>query len=92
MVRKLKDYPEISLKTEDLSGRIDFSRLFGRCGPVHIEIGCGKAAFLINQANARPQVNFLGIERASKFYRFAVDRVGRWKLKNVKIIRFVDIP
>lgn len=87
MVRKLKDYTEVSLKTEDLAGRIDFSRLFGRFGPVHIEIGCGKAAFLINQAKAQPQVNFIGIEWASKFYRFAVDRIGRWKLKNVKIIR-----
>jgi len=87
MGRILKDYPEISLKIDDLAEGIDFANIFGRCGPVHIEIGCGKAAFLVSQAKAQPQVNFIGIEWSSKFYRFAVDRIGRWGLENVRIIR-----
>lgn len=87
MARVLKDYPEVSLRPEDLDGRIDFVRIFGRPGPVHIEIGTGRATFLLNQAKARPQVNFLGIEWANKYYRHAVDRIGRWSLKNVRIIR-----
>ncbi len=87
MARKLKDYPSVSLRPEDLDGKIDFVRLFGRPGHVHIEIGTGKAAFLLNQARTRPDVNFLGIERAGKYYRYAVDRIGRWGLTNVRIIR-----
>jgi len=87
MGRVLKDYPSVSLKLEDLDGKVDFVRIFGRSGPVHIEIGSGKAAFLLNQAMAQPQVNFLGIEWAGKYYRFAVDRIGRWGLTNVRIIR-----
>ena len=87
MARTLKDYPSVSLKAEDLDGKIDFFQIFGRAGPVHIEIGCGKAAFLLNQARTQPEVNFLGIERASRYYRFAVDRIGRWGLTNVRIIR-----
>ena len=87
MARILKDYPSVSLKPEDLDGKIDFAWIFGRSGPVHIEIGSGKATFLLNQAMARPQVNFLGIERAGKYYRYAVDRIGRWGLTNVRIIR-----
>ncbi len=87
MARTLKDYPSVSLKPEDLDGKIDFVRIFGRSGPVHIEIGSGKATFLLNQAMAQPQVNFLGIEWAGKYYRYAVDRIGRWGLTNVRIIR-----
>ena len=87
MARTLKDYPLVALKAEDLDGKIDFVRIFGRPGPVHIEIGTGKAAFLLNEAMAQPDANFFGIERASRYYRYAVDRIGRWGLTNVRIIR-----
>jgi tRNA (guanine-N7-)-methyltransferase len=87
MARILRDYHSIALKPEDLDGKIDFDRIFGRSGPVQIEVGTGKAAFLLNEAKAEPQVNFLGIERANKYYRYAVDRIGRWGLTNVRIIR-----
>jgi tRNA (guanine-N7-)-methyltransferase len=87
MARILQDYPGISLKAEDLDGKIDFVRIFGRPGPVHIEIGSGKGTFLLGQATAQPGDNFLGIEWARKYYRYAVDRIGRWGLTNVRIIR-----
>ena len=87
MARTLKDYPEISLKPENLDGKIDFVRLFGRPGPVHVEIGSGKGTFLVNEARNLPDDNFLGIEWAGRYYRYAVDRIGRWGLTNVKIIR-----
>ena len=94
MARKLRDYPSVALskeslglKPEDVDGKIDFVQIFGRSGPVHIEVGTGKAAFLLNQAKAQPQVNFLGIERANKYYRYSVDRIGRWAVTNVRITR-----
>ncbi|MBN2315833.1 MAG: tRNA (guanosine(46)-N7)-methyltransferase TrmB [Sedimentisphaerales bacterium] len=87
MARILKDYPEISLKPEDFVGNVDFCRIFGRHGPVHIEIGSGKGTFLLHQAKAQPSDNFLGIEWANRYYRYAVDRIGRWGLTNVRILR-----
>lgn len=87
MRRILKDYPAISLKPEALEDKINFFQIFGRAGKVHIEIGSGKATFLLNQAGTQPEVNFLGIEWANRYYRYAVDRIGRWGLKNVRIIR-----
>jgi tRNA (guanine-N7-)-methyltransferase len=87
MARILQDYSGISLKAEGLDGKIDFFRIFGRPGPVHIEIGSGKGTFLLRQARAQPGDNFLGIEWARKYYRYAVDRIGRWGLTNVRIIR-----
>ncbi len=87
MARILKEYPSVLLKPENLDGKIDFVRVFGRACPVHIEVGAGKGTFLLNQARAQPGNNFLGIEWARKYYRYAVDRIGRWGLTNVRIIR-----
>ena len=85
--RVLEDYIEVSLKPGNLDGYIDFGDIFGRKGPVHIEIGSGKGTFLLAQARAETETNFLGIEWANKYCRFAVDRIGRWGLGNVRIIR-----
>jgi tRNA (guanine-N7-)-methyltransferase len=87
MTRKLKEYPSVALKPEDLCGEIDFNQVFGRSCPLHIEVGTGKATFLLSQAITHPDINFLGIERANKYYRYAVDRIGRWSVTNVRIIR-----
>ena len=87
MSKVLKDYPSVSLKPENLAGRLDFGDIFGRNCPVHVEVGSGKGTFLLNQARAESGVNFLGIEWARRYYLYAVDRIGRWGLDNVRIIR-----
>jgi len=85
--RLLKDYEEVSVKQENLRDRVDFAHIFGRNCPVHIEIGSGKGTFLVSQSRIRSDINFLGIEWANKYYRTAVDRIGRWGIPNVRIIR-----
>ncbi len=87
MRKELKDYENVGLILENLQGKIDFAQVFGRFGPVHIEIGSGKGTFLVNQAAAQPQVDFLGIEWARKYYRSTVDRIGRRGLTNVRVLR-----
>ncbi|AQT68050.1 tRNA (guanine-N(7)-)-methyltransferase [Anaerohalosphaera lusitana] len=86
-MRKINDYPDVSLTSEELDGRLNFKDIFGRNGAVHLEIGSGKGTFLVHQAKAQPGVNFLGIEWANKYYCHAVDRIGRWGLDNVRITR-----
>ena len=66
---------------------MSFCDIFGRSATVHIEIGSGKATFLVNEAKTTLYDDFLGIEWCNKIYRYAVDRVGRWELGNVRIIR-----
>ncbi|MGA2915359.1 MAG: tRNA (guanosine(46)-N7)-methyltransferase TrmB [Sedimentisphaerales bacterium] len=85
--KQLKDYPDIVLRPEKTIGKVNFLDIFGRNSPVHIEIGSGRGTFLVNQALAFPDVNFLGIEWTNKYYRYAVDRLGRKKIGNVRIIR-----
>ena len=85
--RRLKEYPNVALKPEDIAGKINFSDIFGRKKAVHIEVGSGRGTFLVNQSVALPGINFLGIEWANKYYRYAVDRMGRKKIGNVRLIR-----
>ena len=87
MARTLRDYRLVSLQVDTRDGELDFVEVFGRAAPVHVEIGCGKGTFLVNEARGQPEVNFLAIEWARKYYRWAVDRIGRWDLTNVRIVR-----
>ncbi len=55
--------------------------------PIDLEIGSGKGTFLVQQAARQPGVNFLGIEWANQFWRFAADRARRHHLHNVRLLR-----
>jgi tRNA (guanine-N7-)-methyltransferase len=85
--RQLKEYDSVVLRPEDIGGKVGFFDVFGRKNAVHIEIGSGRGTFLVNQAAVFPQINFLGVEWANRYYKYAVDRIGRKALENVRIIR-----
>lgn len=87
MNKVLKHYPELVIEQESLKGVLEFGDVFGRGGEVHVEIGSGKGTFILAAAMARPEVNFLGVEWANRYYRYAVDRVGRWGARNVRLLR-----
>lgn len=70
------------------TGRIDPREWFENpTQRFEIEIGSGKGTFLLQQSQIQPDVNFLGIEWAGDFYRYAADRMRRWGLRNVRILR-----
>ena len=50
------------------------------------EIGSGKGTFLLQEAQQRDSTNFLGLEWAAEFYRYASDRIRRNHIKNVRIM------
>ena len=66
---------------------VDPMAWFDSPGPFELEIGCGKGGFLLDRARACPHIRFLGIEWANKYYRFAADRMARWGLTNVRVMR-----
>ena len=66
---------------------VDPQSWFDSPGPFELEIGCGKGGFLLARARARPDVRLLGIEWANKFFKFAADRMARWGLTNVRVMR-----
>jgi tRNA (guanine-N7-)-methyltransferase len=66
---------------------LDFDALFGRSAPVEMEIGVGKGTFMLNRARNYPQRNFFGVEWANKFFLYAADRMARWGVTNVRLMR-----
>ena len=66
---------------------LNWAELFGNESPVELEIGMGKGTFLTEQAKARPEVNFFGIEWARWFWRYASDRLRRHNCLNARTVR-----
>lgn len=60
--------------------------LFGNDWPLELEIGSGKGTFLLAESGARPEVNFLGIEYARRYWIFAGDRLRRAERKNARVV------
>ncbi len=69
----------------DLPARLELEELFGRKGPVHVDLGCGDGTFLCELAQQCPHKNFLGIERLTK--RVEKARRKAEKIPNVRVLR-----
>lgn len=65
----------------------DFAAIFGNRNPVQLELGVGKGRFLIQQAEQRPDVNFVGVEWASRYFRLVAERAAKRGLANFRILR-----
>jgi tRNA (guanine-N7-)-methyltransferase len=64
---------------------LDWPAVFGNTNPVELEVGFGKGLFLLNAAESRPGVNFLGIEIVRKYQLFAATRFAVRGLRNVRL-------
>jgi tRNA (guanine-N7-)-methyltransferase len=83
--------PEASDLPEDealfFGERFDPRSVFGRDAPLEVEIGSGRALFLVAAARANPAHDFLGLERSLSYYRVCRDRVARSGLANARVLR-----
>jgi tRNA (guanine-N7-)-methyltransferase len=60
--------------------------VFGRPCPFELELGAGKGRFLVEWAEARPEIGILGVERTAKYVQDAARRVVRHGLANVRLL------
>ncbi len=67
------------------AGLVDFAGLFGRSAPVELEIGTGKGRFLLQEAAAHPERNYLGVEIETEYALIARARAQAAGLANVRI-------
>lgn len=81
------DVTGIGLDVETLPRPIDWATLFGNANPVELEIGMGKGTFITEQAKARTDTNFFGIEWANWFWKYCSDRLRRNRCTNARTIR-----
>ena len=85
------DYEGFGLTQSDLpdpgSGGVDPRSWFTNPGrPFELEIGSGKGTFLVQHSSLHPDTNFLGIEWAGEFFRYAADRIRRHRMTNVRML------
>jgi len=74
------------VELESLAPPFDAEAFFGRTAPMEVEIGSGKGLFLSGAATETPERNFLGIEVAMKYARFAASRLAERKLTNARLM------
>jgi tRNA (guanine-N7-)-methyltransferase len=88
-LRKLN--PDLDLSrhfraAESLPPAFGQNHLFGRVAPLEVEVVSGKGLFLSGAAQAKPDHDFLGIEVATKYARFAAAKLARLQLANAVMI------
>ncbi len=71
----------------DVMQRLDLAAEFGRPNPVELELGAGDGSFLIQYAAARPETNFLGVERLLGRLRKIGRKARRGGLQNIRVLR-----
>lgn len=81
------DTAAVLLDDRMAEGLMDFRAIFGNVRPVEAEIGTGKGTFLLDRGQARPEINFLGIEYARAYCCYAADRFRRHGITNVRMQR-----
>jgi tRNA (guanine-N7-)-methyltransferase len=82
--RRTFDPTGIALELGDPPEPLDFPSLFGNDRPVELELGSGKGTFLLQEAAARPEVNFVGIEYEPKYHAYMADRLRRAGARNAR--------
>ena len=55
--------PNLVYELPSIVERLDLAKLFPKCQPLEVELGCGDASFLAEYARRHPQKNFIGVER-----------------------------
>jgi tRNA (guanine-N7-)-methyltransferase len=88
-LRKIDPALDLSrhLKTwDDLPNPWDSVQLFEREAPLEVEVGSGKGLFMESAALANAERNFLGVEIATKYARFAAARLAKHGLTNAVML------
>ncbi len=65
---------------------VDWSKQFGRKGPMIVEIGSGLGEFIVHRAEQFPKQNFVGIEYDWPRVYKTLRRISRFNIKNVRLL------
>jgi tRNA (guanine-N7-)-methyltransferase len=82
----LEELAPYLLAPPDPPAAISWPKVFGNEHPLEIEVGFGKGMFLVNAAQMRPDVNFLGIEVERKLQLYAATRLAKRAYRNVRVV------
>ncbi len=88
-MKRAVDISPVALESipNDENRQYDLSEIFGNDHPVELELGIGKGRYLIKQAQENPDVNFVGVEWANKYWKLCCERAAKRGLRNIRFIR-----
>ncbi len=66
----------------------NWSEIFGRKAPLHVELGTGKGDFISQLAERHPEIDYIGIEAQQDVLYSAAQKVQEKGLKNVRLLVF----
>ena len=75
----------VELIPESYCARLELPKIFGRAGPLHVDLGCGDGSFLFSLAQRHPEKNFLGVERLALRVAKACRKAN--KIGNMRVLR-----
>ncbi|MCA9728037.1 MAG: methyltransferase domain-containing protein [Candidatus Eisenbacteria bacterium] len=75
------------LQPADFRPPLRLDEIFPVPGPCELEIGCGKGLYLEQAVRLEPGKNFLGVERAEKYFRHAVRRFWDDPPPNLRLVQ-----
>lgn len=78
-----RDVQNVKIANQDKC-YLDFESIFGNENPVNLEIGCGKAGFIIECAKRFPEENFLAVELLENIIVMGAEKVLNEGIKNVR--------
>ena len=64
----------------------DIKAVFADDKPLHMEIGCGKGAFILETARRNPDINFIAVEKNLNVLVLAAEKVKNAGLTNVRFV------
>ena len=77
----------VRILTDDWVHPLPIESLFPEPHPIEVDLGCGKGRFLLARAAAKPDTNFLGIDRMLRRIRKVDRKAVRAGLNNVRLLR-----
>lgn len=84
--KKLLDPAPFGKRLDELEKPLTSRSLFGEDLPLELEIGTGKGTFLLSESMRRPEVGFLGVEYARRYWLYAADRLRRSGCANARVV------
>lgn len=87
-LRNVKNKEEILNNSKYVIDSSDYKRELFNSNPIHAEIGMGKGNFIIENAKANPNINYIGIEKYDSVLSKACQKLEGEELPNLILIRF----
>ena len=64
----------------------DLASVFNNDNALHMEIGCGKGAFILETARRNPDINFIAVEKNLNVLVLAAEKIKNENLTNVRFV------